>query len=220
MVNIPAAALHASYVDENPTRLDLRPWHDSGVHEVEEIDEVTQIRSVQELAPSRALARPTPRRAAPVAIEALPLPPGLHEGMLPQGVRPVGAEQVRIGIVRLARELARDYRIAYGVMLRTEAASIEHLQRHLLGHAGEALAGRVDARTLAPEIVRHGVALGEILVHALGASWLDLSGDQPSAWQMMVPPSNIACPVARVHRFLLQRNREQDLVAFFLQLAL
>lgn len=222
MVNMHAVRRHVPYVDEDPTRLDLHPWHDaSGVREVDDVDieDVTEIRPVPDPVKSRALARPAPVRSAPVAIEALPLPAGLREEMLPQGARPRGATQVRIAIVRLARELARDYRIAYGCTLRTEPASIEHLQRHLLGHAAEVLSGRIDARTLAPELVRHGVVLGEILTYALGASWLDLSGDHPQAWQMMVPPGTVICPVTRVHRFLLQRNREQDLVGFFLELA-
>jgi hypothetical protein len=223
MVNMHAAARHAPYVDEDPTRLDVTPpWLDeSGLHEIDDVDieDVTEIRPVPDLVRSCALARPAPQRPQPVAIESLPLPPGLREDMLPRGKRPVGATEVRIAIVRLARELARDYRIAYGCTLRTEPASIEHLQRHLLGHAAEVLSGRIDSRTMAPELVRHGVVLGEILTYALGATWLDLSGDHPQAWQMMVPPGTMICPVARVHRFLLQRNREQDLVGFFLQLA-
>jgi hypothetical protein len=35
---------------------------------------------------------------------------------------------------------------------------------------------------------------------------------------MSVSPTTVVSPIARVHRFLLQRNREQDLVGFFLDL--
>jgi hypothetical protein len=217
-----AAAHHQPYVDNDPTRLDLTPWHDdaSGVHEVDvdEVEEVTTIRWVPELVASCALAQPAAPRP-PVPIEALPLPEGLHEGMLREGARPVGPVQVRVAIVRLARDLACYYRTAYGCTLHTDGASIGHMQQHLLAYAREALAGRMDARTLAPELLRHGVVLGEILARALGAAWLDLSCDHAGAWQLMVPPGTVVCPVARVHRFFLQRNREQDLVGFFHELA-
>jgi hypothetical protein len=138
--------------------------------------------------------------------------------MLPVGARPLDHDQVRIAIVRVARDLGRDYRQRHGCVLRTDAAAIEILQRHLLNCAAEVLAGRMDARTLAPELARHGALFGEILERRLGGTWIDLSGDQPGAWRMAVPPSTVVNPIGRVHRFLLQRNREQDLVGFFLDL--
>jgi hypothetical protein len=213
-MNARHAAPHSHPVDEDPTCLDLEPWHEaSGVHEVEE---PTAIFRSKPPAPLRALARPQ-RLHEP--IESLSLPGGLVESMLPPGARPVGDQQMRIAMVRLARDLGRDYARWYGRSLATNVESIERMQRHLLGYAGEVLAGRMEARSLAPELVRHGVLLGEILARVLGGEWLDVSGDQPASWRMMVPPSRVVSPVARVHQFLIERNRGEDLVEFFLGLA-
>ena len=151
-------------------------------------------------------------------MELLSLPSGLREEMLRPGDRPRDAAQVRIAIVRMVRELAKDYRRWYGCALRTDAAAIERMQRHLLGHAAEVLAGRMDARSLAPEVVRHGALLGEIIARRLGAIWFDVSGDQPALWQMVLPPRTTLAPIGRVHRFLLQGSREEDLVAFYFDL--
>jgi hypothetical protein len=224
-----SAASYSHHVDDDPTRMDLQPWHEeSGVHEVEE---PTEIFRSSPPAPLRALARPSsgvpfgpsaafggPQRLHE-PIEALSMPPGLSESMLPAGARPGDRHQMRIAMVRLARELGRDYLRWYGRSLATNVESIERIQRHLLGYANEVLAGRMDTRRLAPELVRHGVLLGEILARVLGAEWLDLSGDQPASWQMIVPPSRVVSPVARVHQFLIERNRGEDLVEFFLGLA-
>jgi len=194
-------------VDEDHTMFDRLPWH---------------------LASGRAAARQPPafplalvRRRTPRVselVESLPLPAGLREDMLPVGARPRDHEQVRIAIIRVARKLGRDYRVHRGCLLRTDASAIEILQRHLLRCASEVLAGRMDARTLAPEVARHGALFGEILARRLGATWVDLSGDQPGEWRMSVPPTTVVSPIAKVHRFLLLRNREQDLVGFFLDL--
>jgi hypothetical protein len=163
------------------------------------------------------------RRRVPAArvsevVESLSLPPGLREDMLEVGARPRDRDQVRIAIIRVAREVGREYRQQRGCVLRTDAAAIEVLQRHLLTCATEVLAGRMDARTMAPELARHGALFGEILARRLGGTWVDLSGDQPGAWQMSIPPQTVLSPIGRVHRFLLQRNREQDLVGHFLDL--
>lgn len=201
-------------VDEDHTMFDTLPWHLRPV-----------LRSVPRPSPAPVEPPPFPlalvRRRVPRVselVESLPLPAGLREDMLPVGARPRGPEQVRIAIIRVARELGRDYRLHRGCLLRTDAAAIEILQRHLLGCASGVLAGRMDARSLAPEVARHGALFGEILARRLGATWADLSGDQPGEWRMSVPPSTVVNPIARVHRFLLVRNREQDLVGFFLDL--
>ena len=174
--------------------------------------------------PGRACVAPAlpepPPRSVSETVELLSLPGALREGMLPEGERPRSAAQARIAIVRMVRGLARDYRRWYGHALRTDAATIETMQRHLLFHASEVLAGRMDPRSLAPEVVRHGALLGEILARRAGGVWVDLSGDQPALWQMMLGQRRemVVCPVGRVHRFLLRRSKEEDLVAFFLDL--
>jgi hypothetical protein len=221
------------HVDSDPTVRDLDPWHgrrrDVPIH----VEELTGMRplpappvagalvAVPRSAPptpAQALAlRPAPRRLSET-VELLSLPAGLREDMLPVGQPPRDAAQVRIAIVRMVRELGRDYRRWYGCALRTDAAAIERMQRHLVGHGAEVLAGRMDARSLAPEVVRHGALLGEILARRAGAVWIDVSGEQPALWQMVVPPDVVVSPIGQVHRFLLQGNREQDLVAFYFDL--
>jgi hypothetical protein len=138
--------------------------------------------------------------------------------MLTVGARPEGAAQVRIAIIRVVRTLGRDYRLHRGCVLRTDAAAIELAQRQLMGFAAEVAAGRMDARVLATEVARHGALLGEIVARRLGGDWIDVAGDQPGLWRMGVPPRTVFTPIERVHRFLVQRNREQDLVGFFLDL--
>jgi hypothetical protein len=202
-------------VDEEHTMFDTLPWHVIAACRAagaasEDDDSVTEVHAIP-----LALVRPRGPRVSEL-VETLSLPPGLREDMLDYGARPLDHDQVRIAIVRVARELGREYRQQRGCLLQTDPATIETLQRHLLQCASEALAGRMDARTLAPELARHGALFGEILSRRLGGTWVDLSGDQPGEWRMSVPPTTVVSPIAYVHRFLLQRNREQDLVGFFL----
>lgn len=245
MTRIQPALRRTRPVDEEHTMFDTLPWHVIAACRAaraasEEDDSVTEVRPIV-----RPAARPVPgvvhieaapepspehsqayplalvRRRGPQVselVETLSLPPGLREDMLDYGARPLDHDQVRIAIVRVARELGREYRQRRGCLLMTDPATIETLQRHLLQCASEALAGRMDARTLAPELARHGALFGEILGRRLGGTWVDLSGDQPGEWRMSVPPTTVVSPIAHVHRFLLQRNREQDLVGFFLDL--
>jgi hypothetical protein len=213
-------------VDEDRTMFDTLPWHLSAARRarpvLEDDDSVTEIRPiVRDEAPAFPLALVRRRAPAPrlsEVVETLSLPTGLREDMLEVGARPVDHDQVRIAIVRVARDVGREYRQKRGCVLRTDAAAVEILQRHLLTCATEVLAGRMDARTMAPELARHGALFGEILARRLGGTWVDLSGDQPGAWQMSIPPQTVLSPIGRVHRFLLQRNREQDLVGYFLDL--
>jgi hypothetical protein len=190
--------------DDEPTLRDVRPWHRPVID-----DEPTILRPV-----------PPRRPHVPEPIESLSLPAGLREDTLPIGATPQTAEQARVWIVRVARDLARDYRVAYGVALRTDAIAVEKMQTHLAsGLAG--LGGRDGARDekgRARELVRHGLVLGEIFARALGASWVDLGGDRPGRWSTFVPPGTTVCPVVRVQRFVHVGMREPDLVALFLEL--
>lgn len=243
-----ASSRHSEYLDvaqdEDRTMFDHSPWHQAeettGVRSVPRVAArpaprpaprppssrraAPAFRVVPPVAPSPAPApvqalvrRPSHARVSEV-VESLSLPARLREDMLPIGVRPQGEHQVRIAIVRVARELGRDYRVHRGCILRTDAAAVETFQRHLLGFASEVLAGRMEARALAPEVARHGALFGEIIARRFDADWVDVSGDQPGLWQMSAPRCGTFSPIARVHRFLLQRNREQDLVGFFLDL--
>lgn len=210
--------------DADATRLDLRPWHEAGGELPDEFHDESGSYIVEEPpVPRRAPANshvalaPYRPRAVSALLEELPLPHGLGESMLPASSRPAGRAQLRIAIVRLAREVGRELRAVQRRVARTDAACIEILQRLLLAYADGVVRGTSDPRGMAPMIARYGVVLGEILAHRIGAEWSYLEGDNPGAWRLTLPSGEDVYPVARVHRFLLQRNREQDLVGFFLE---
>ncbi|MGD0523890.1 MAG: hypothetical protein ABSE49_02030 [Polyangiaceae bacterium] len=174
------------------------------------------VAQAREAGPSHAIVRwSDPLRSE--VVESLSLPAPLREDMLTVGARPESEAQLRIAIVRVVRGLGLDYR-RRGYILRTDAAAIEVAQRHLLGLAAQVERGRIDARVFASEVARHGALLGEIVARRLGGRWLDVSGDHPGHWTMSVSSQTVFAPIGRVHRFLVQRNREQDLVGFFLDL--
>ena len=201
-MNAPSLTHIRSYLDDEPTMREARPWHQPGTALSLAIEPVAL--------PRRA------RRAPPESVESLSLPDGLREEMLAIGTAPRGALQARIWLVRVARELARDYRIRYGLELRTDAASIERVQRNLSSVVQPQ--GRSDAKALAREVARHGLWLGEVLARMLGATWLELSGDRPGTWEVFAPPGETFNPILRVQRFLNDGTRGKDLVALFLDL--
>jgi len=224
-------------VDEDPTTIDRNPWHkdDSGVRALRAVprpsprpapspapranrpEQHVSSRPAEPAPPRRSLVRWCEPRLAE-DVESLSLPSPLREDMLSVGARPEGEDQVRIAIIRVVRGLGHDYRRHRGCVLRTDAAAIEVAQRQLIGLASEVSAGRMDSRALATEVARHGALLGEIVARRLGGDWINISGDHPGLWTMSVPPGTVFTPIGRVHRFLVQRNREQDLVGFFLDL--
>ena len=198
-----ALALTHHYFDDEPTMPEARPWHRLGLAIVD--DEPTVMRAPRPYRPH--VAEP---------IESLSLPAGLREEMLPLGATPRTPQQARVWLVRLARDLARDYRLWYGFELRTDAIAVEKMQWHLA--TAVVAIGRRDEKALARELVRHGLVLGEIFTRALGASWVDLSGDRPGQWELFVPPAATVSPVLRVQRFVEQGMNETDLVALYLDL--
>lgn len=160
---------------------------------------------------------PEPARRAEI-VETLPLPAGLNEDMLAAGVLPRNAVQARIGMTRLARQLGRDYRLAYGTALKTDLMAIEAMQRHLRRRWAD---GPLDAQhqtQLQIELARHGALMSEILARRLCGEWVDLSGDEPGRWAMHVPPGAQVWPIGRVYRFYGQGHREADLVHYFMEL--
>jgi len=204
-MNTPSIARFRSYLDDEPTMREGKPWHQTGAELAINVP------------PPAAMVRSQPWRRRPAEkVESLSLPDGLREEMLPVGAPPVGPQQARIWLIRLARDLARDYRTWYGVELRDDAPAIEWMQRHLSA-AAEPLSRR-DPKAVARELVRHGLLLGELLVRTLGATWIDLSGDRPGAWELFVPSAETLNPIVRVQRFMQQGIRESDLIALFLDL--
>src|SRR5580700_2652409 len=112
------------HVEADPTTRDPVPWHARRRDIPIDMEELTGMRpaaalvTVPKKAPAQAHAlavRPAPRPSTPPArklsetVELLALPAGLREEMLPVGHPPRDAAQVRIAIVRMVRELGRDY---------------------------------------------------------------------------------------------------------------
>lgn len=151
----------------------------------------------------------------PELVEALSLPPGASESDLALDARPVTPTQARVAMTRLARDLARDYRLAYGKTLRCDVMAIETMQQRLLARFEEA---DITDPGVAWELRRHGALVSEVIARTLGGQWVDVSPSEPGYWAMLVPPSTRTYPVGRVYRFVSLGHRERDLVGHFLAL--
>jgi hypothetical protein len=151
----------------------------------------------------------------PELVESLALPLDATEEVLAIGDWPTTRIQVRVAMTRLARSLARDYRLWYGTTLRCNVLAVDAMQRHLAQrYAGAVLADpKVES-----ELQRHGALLSEILARALGADWVDIAPTEPGYWAMRVPPSTRCWPIGRVYRFVALGHRERDLVSYYLDL--
>ena len=156
-----------------------------------------------------------PIRYEPELVESLALPPGASEEILAVGDWPTTPLQVRTAMTRLARSLARDYRLWYGTTLRCNVLAVDAMQRHLAQrYAGAVLSDqRVEA-----ELQRHGALLSEILGRNVGAEWVDISPTEPGYWAMLVAPSTRFWPIGRVYRFVSLGRNERDLVSFYLDI--
>jgi hypothetical protein len=182
--------------------------------------------------PSTALAPYAPAPARPAAlvrspmmrapgveiVETMPLPPGATEEMVPDGEIAHEPFLARIAMTRLSRELARDYRLAYGTTLTVDSSAIESMQRHLRRRFGDAKGDRASTRRLDAELTQHGALLSEIFARLLGAEWVDVSSNVLGEWAMLVPPETRVWPIWRAFNFYRQAARGGDLLGFFLEL--
>jgi len=168
--------------------------------------------------PPPRVARPLGRPSRPEIIETLSPPPGVDESILEPGATPRTPDQARVAMIRLARELGRDYRLWYGTTLKTDVVAIDAMQRHLRRRFSEAPLDEKHAAQLKEELTRHGAMLSEILARRFGAEWTDLESHEPGHWAMSVPPGVRVWPIGRVYRFFRQGHREADLVAFYTEL--
>jgi hypothetical protein len=151
----------------------------------------------------------------PELVESLALPLGATEEVLAIGDWPTTPLQARTAMTRLARSLARDYRLWYGTTLRCNVLAVDAMQRHLAQrYAGATLA---DAKVVA-ELQRHGALLSEIFSRSLGADWVDIGPTEPGYWAMFVPPKTRCWPMGRVYRFVSLGRRERDLVSYYLDI--
>jgi len=154
-------------------------------------------------------------RYEPELVESLALPLGATEEVLAVGDWPTTPIQARTAMTRLARSLARDYRLWYGSTLRCNVLAVDAMQRHLAQrYAGATLD---DPKTVL-ELQRHGALLSEILARCLGADWADIAPTEPGYWAMFVPPTTRCWPIGRVYRYVSLGHRERDLVSYFLEI--
>jgi hypothetical protein len=155
------------------------------------------------------------RRYDPELVESLALPLGATESALGVNDLPTTPLQARVAMTRLARALARDYRLWYGTTLRCNVLAIDAMQRHLTArYAGAPLSDPA----VAWELRRHGALLSEIMARALGAAWVDVAPTEPGYWAMLIPPSTRTWPIGRVYRFVALGHRERDLLSYYLEL--
>jgi hypothetical protein len=158
----------------------------------------------------RAGARP---RYEPELVESLALPAGTTEASLGAGQVPRSPLQARVAMTRLARDLARDYRLWYAKTLRCNVLAIDAMQQHLTHRF---VGAPISDPAVAWELRRHGALLSEILSRALGGAWVDVGPSEPGYWAMMLPPATRSCPIGRVYRFVALGHRERDLVSYYL----
>ncbi len=148
-------------------------------------------------------------------VESLALPLGASESILGLNELPTTAAQARVAMTRLARDLARDYRLWYAKTLRCNVMAVEAMQQHLANRfAGAPIADPV----VAWELRRHGALLSEIIARALDGGWSDIAPTEPGYWAMLVPPATRTWPIGRVYRFVALGNSERDLVSYYLDI--
>lgn len=165
---------------------------------------------------ARSIARLGRARAYdPELVESLALPMGANESVLGVNELPTNALQARVAMTRLARDLARDYRLWYAKTLRCDIMAVESMQQHLTNRfAGAPIA----EPAVAWELRRHGALLSGIAARALGGDWVDVGPTEPGYWAMHIPPSTRTWPIGRVYRFVSLGSRERDLVSYYLDL--
>ena len=170
--------------------------------------EPSEARSIERTAGARV-------RYEPELVESLALPMGASEEVLAVGDWPTTPIQARTAMTRLARSLARDFRLWYGTTLRCNVLAVDAMQRHLAQrYAGATLE---DPRVVS-ELQRHGALLSEILARCLGGDWVDIAPTEPGYWAMFVPPATRCWPIGRVYRFLALGHSERDLVSYYLDI--
>jgi hypothetical protein len=163
----------------------------------------------------RPLRRGRLARYEPELAESLALPLGASESDLGVNELPTTALQARVAMTRLARDIARDYRLWYAKTLRCNILAVDAMQQHL---ANRFAGAQIAEPAVAWELRRHGALLSEIIARALGGEWVDVAPSEPGYWAMMIPPATRSWPIGRVYRFVSLGNKERDLVSYYLDL--
>jgi hypothetical protein len=154
-------------------------------------------------------------RYEPELVESLPLPGGSRESDLGVNAPPSGPAQARVATTRLARDLARDYRLWYGKTLRCDVIAIDLMQQHLVQRFAGAT---ITDEAVAWELRRHGALLSEVLARKLGGTWVDVGPSEPGYWAMLLGAQTRTHPIGRVYRFVSLGQRERDLISYFIDL--
>ncbi|MGH7440402.1 MAG: hypothetical protein ACRENE_32325 [Polyangiaceae bacterium] len=165
--------------------------------------------------PAAAPGAPRVGHYDPELVETLALPHGASEATLGLSDLPRTPLQARVALTRLSRDLARDYRLAYGKSMRCNVLAIDAMQQHLVHRfAGATLSDH----GVTWELRRHGALVSEIIARALGGGWIDVGPTEPGYWAMQLMPSLVTYPIGRVYRFVAMGHRERDLVGYYLEL--
>jgi hypothetical protein len=155
------------------------------------------------------------RAPAVEVAETLALPPGMHGQVVPLDALPKTVTDARVQFTLLSRELGKEYRIKYGVELRTDIPSLQRMQKHLLDALPD---GKIRTSGQAHEVRRHGAFLSEVLARNLGAEWVDVGPSELGYWAMIVPPKTRVWPFARIVRLIAMGDADRDLVNYYAEL--
>jgi hypothetical protein len=145
----------------------------------------------------------------------LALPPGLTGAPAPLESLPSSVLDARVQFTFLARELGREYREDFGIVLSTDLPSVEAMQAQLLERYPDRT---IHSMEEALDVKKHGALLSEILARNFGAFWVDVAPADLGYWAMVVPPDTRVWPFGRVLRLIAMQHRERDLVAYYLEL--
>jgi hypothetical protein len=195
-------ALEAAFLAGVPARSTAIVLHGSALPTLDRLGGIVS------LAPERA------ERYVPEFVESLPLPDGVDESDLGDYVVPTTPLEARIAMTRLARDLAREYRLRDGKVLRCDALAIDTMQQYLLRWVGASLRDR----EVAWQLRRHGALLSEIFARVLGGAWIDLGHREAAYWMMKVRGDLRTRPIGCVFQFVAAGSRAADLVGHFMEL--
>jgi hypothetical protein len=142
-------------------------------------------------------------------------PPGLPGQPPPLDFIPGSESEARVAFTCFARDLGREFKLRFGVVCKTDVATVEMLQRSLRDRFPT---GEVLTRQDVIEVRRHAALLSELLVRVMGAYWIDIYSGDLADWAMFVPPATRIWPFARVMRYVVLGDHEADLVSYYLEL--
>jgi hypothetical protein len=116
-------------------------------------------------------------------------------------------------MTRLSRQLGRDYRVRFGIVLSVDARGIRGMESGI--RRDDRRRDRGSRHDLEGLVMRHGALLSEIFARRLGAEWVEVDGP-PADWSMQISPDIRVWPVWRVQNLLrLEWTSGDGLVRLF-----